>query len=217
MIGSTHIIKNKAVKQIACVVGLLLLSPLTHAKFVCWTNSDGYKECGNSVPPEYSQKRTETFDSQGVVTEVKKKAKSRAQYEFEQEEAAKLKAENEEIARLAKLQDEKDRVLLSTFSRVEDIALFKKRNLDQLDLQIKIANIQITQLEKSLKGYNKEAATYERRRKPIPEALQANLDSVNGQISNKQKYIGTKQAEMNELSNKYDADMERFRILKSRQ
>ena len=48
---------------------------LAMAGFVCWTNNDGVKECGNSVPPEYAQKETRKRDSQGRVTEIKERAK----------------------------------------------------------------------------------------------------------------------------------------------
>ena len=216
MIASTRSTQQKKLTLHALFMGVaLLLSPLAQAKFACWTNHEGYKECGNSVPPEFAQKRTETFDSRGVKTEVKEKAKSRAQYEFEQEEAANKAAAEAEAARLQKIQDEKDRVLLSTFSLVEDIEAFKKRNLDQLDMQIKIAHIQIAQLKKNLTGYEKEALVYQRKRQPVPDTLQSNIDTVQGQIDNKNKYIALKESEKSELSAKYDADMARFRILKA--
>ena len=214
MFFSTQKNQHKVTAQ-ALFIAALLLSPLAQAKFVCWTNNEGYKECGNSVPPEFAQRRTETFDNRGVKTEVKEEAKSRAQYEFEQEEARAKKAAEEEAARIQRIQDEKDRVLLSTFSHVEDIEKFKKRNLDQLDMQIKIAHIQITQLEKSLEGYDKEAMVYKRKRQPVPDTLQSNIDTVQGQIENKNEYILTKEREKSELGHKYDADMARFRILKA--
>ncbi|MCK5639937.1 MAG: hypothetical protein KAJ19_04040, partial [Gammaproteobacteria bacterium] len=51
------------------------------AGFVCWTNNEGMKECGNTVPPEYAQKETRKRDTQGRITEVKKRAKTRAEIE----------------------------------------------------------------------------------------------------------------------------------------
>ena len=65
-------------QSIPVVAALLMtLSTPSHAGFQCWTNSEGVRECGNVVPPEYSQKETRTYNEQGVNTGVKNRALTR--------------------------------------------------------------------------------------------------------------------------------------------
>ena len=34
----------------------LTLSGTAQARMKCWTNNEGVRECGNSIPPEFAQK-----------------------------------------------------------------------------------------------------------------------------------------------------------------
>ena len=51
---------------------LLLSATAAQAKFKCWTNNEGVKECGNAVPPEYAQQGHEVMNKHGVARESKK-------------------------------------------------------------------------------------------------------------------------------------------------
>ena len=64
------------------LIAILLLSanPLSlSAAIKCWTNNDDVRECGHSVPPEYSQKRIEILNERGIVVSVKEAAKTKEQ------------------------------------------------------------------------------------------------------------------------------------------
>lgn len=65
---------------------VLLYAQSGLAAIKCWTNNEGYRECGNSVPPEYAQKETRTLNQRGVTTEVRQRAKSREEVLREQRE-----------------------------------------------------------------------------------------------------------------------------------
>ena len=55
-----HTPKNTAF--FACVLAtLFLLTAPVQAAIKCWTNKDGVRECGNVVPPEYSQESHTTI------------------------------------------------------------------------------------------------------------------------------------------------------------
>ena len=53
-------INSITVFSLAC-----LISFNADARFKCWTNSDGVKECGQNVPPEYAQQGHEEVNSLG--------------------------------------------------------------------------------------------------------------------------------------------------------
>ena len=52
-----------------------LLTPITtHARFKCWTNSDGVRECGENVPPEYAQQGHEEINKLGITVDKQERA-----------------------------------------------------------------------------------------------------------------------------------------------
>ncbi len=70
---------NATVMRIALILVLvtgLSPSPPAHARIKCWTNKDDIRECGNVVPPEYSQKGHEELSDQGIVIDRKERAKT---------------------------------------------------------------------------------------------------------------------------------------------
>ena len=57
---------------LVCLLSLLFVSPASLAGSIkCWVNKDGVRECGYTVPPEYSQQRIEIMNQRGIVVEVK--------------------------------------------------------------------------------------------------------------------------------------------------
>src|SRR3972149_4543035 len=74
----------------------------------CWTNNEGVKECGATVPPEYAQQEHKEINKQGIVVNVQERAKTDA-------EIAEAKRQEELAEEERKLAEEKslhDSVLL---------------------------------------------------------------------------------------------------------
>ncbi|MCK5432246.1 MAG: hypothetical protein KAJ03_05845, partial [Gammaproteobacteria bacterium] len=55
---------------------LVMLSIPAQARIKCWENSDGVRECGEIVPPEYAQKSHKEISSQGITLEESERAKT---------------------------------------------------------------------------------------------------------------------------------------------
>lgn len=193
----------------------LLLGGAAQAKIVCWTNSDGVRECGNAVPPEYAQKETRTIDKQGMTTEVKERAKT-------PEEIAAEKSQNAENERLAAEEEQRkqtqeayDRVLLATYLSEEDILRSRERQASSINATMEVTHIAVDKLQEKLNGERKKAAGYERQGKALPERVQQDIDTLQEQIDTKRNFIQSKEREKQKLHEKYDADMVRFRELKA--
>jgi hypothetical protein len=181
----------------------------------CWTNSDGVRECGNMVPPEYAQKETRTLNDEGITTEVKARAKTPEELAAERarlEEEKRRQAEEEQRRRE---QQAYDRVLLSTFLSKEDILRSRDRKLSAIDATIEITRITIDKLNEKLNKEKGRAANLERQGKPIPESLQQDIASLQNQIGDKESYIASKEREKQQLIDKYAADLKRFLELKA--
>ena len=143
-------------------LGLMLVvsfAPASHATIKCWKNSDGVRECGNAVPPEYAQQGHEERSARGLV--MAKQAPAKTAEEIEEQ---RLQAEREaEEARLKKIQAAKDRVLLDTFSNIDDMELARDGQLVSITSQIKLNESQIIKLEKDIDERIAAAAELERK------------------------------------------------------
>jgi hypothetical protein len=199
----------------AALSALLLFSAGAQAKIVCWTNSDGVRECGNAVPPEYAQKKTTTLNEQGRRTETRAAAKT-------PEELAAERAREAEEKRLAEIEEKRlkeqqayDRVLLATYLTENDIQRSRERQAASIDATIEITRITITKLEERLAEHKKKAAAQEKQGKALPERLEEDIQSVQGQIDDKNHFIASKEQEKKALFEKFDAELARFRELKN--
>lgn len=197
------------------LAGTVLYGSSAHAKIVCWTNSDGIRECGNALPPEYAQKESRTINEQGMTTEIKERAKTPQEIAEEQARLAeeqRLQAAEEERRQA---RENYDQVLLSTYLSEEDITRARDRQGATIDGSIEVSQITIGKLQEKLDEAKKKAANFERQGKPLPEAMQEDINSLQAQIDDKNRYIETKQAEKLKLYEKFEAQMIRFRELKA--
>jgi hypothetical protein len=216
---------NKARKPIyplLILFGLLTLPLSSQAGIKCWTNKDGIRECGNMVPPEYAQRETHTINKRGITTGVSARAKTPKELEAER---ARQKEEEHLLAEEERLKDEEekrlqkqaayDRVLLATFLTEEDILRSRDRKLGVINATIELTHLTRDKLQKKLEREETSAARFKKRDKPVPAAIQTDIDSLRKQIDAKKAYIATKTREREDLTAKYAMDLERFRELKA--
>ena len=191
-------------------VGALLGPASTQAAIKCWKNKDGVRECGNAVPPEYSQQETETKDKQGLTVKKSGAAKSLAELETERAAARALKDQEVEKKKRAAL----DRVLLDTFTSEDDLILTRDGQIAHLDSQIRLTQSHIDKLTKNLDQMIERAAEVERKgQKPGADIVQ-NIESVRDQIAENKAFIVTKRREQEAIRTRFEGDIARFRELK---
>ena len=196
-----------------CLLGLLLgiATPAMANKYKCWTNSDGIRECGHSVPPEYAQQRIEILNDKGIVIEVEEPAKTPQQLE-EEARAAELREQQAQREAEKRL---RDRVLLSTFTTERDLHLYYQDKTSSIRSQIDIARANNNSLQDELDDMQKSAANLERRGQTPSDELLEEMKETKRRIANNQTFIAGKEQEIEELNQQRDAELERFRVLKS--
>ena len=196
-------------------LGLAL--PLTStAGIKCWTNSDGVRECGNAIPPEYAQKKNETINERGMVVDVQQRAKTKAELA---EERKRKEAEAQRQAEEKRRREEQaayDRVLLATFTSVQDITTARDRKLASIEGMMELTQATMENLEKKLADYQKRAAHIERGGSTVPDELTRDMQNIKQQIAAKQQYLASKKEEEQALREKYAGDIERFKELQRR-
>lgn len=205
---------NNIAKKISLLSAftLFLSQPVMAAKFKCWTNNEGVKECGTYVPPEYSQKRIETRGDAGRVVEVKERAKTKAEI-AEIERLAKLK--EIEDAKLAE-QKKKDDILLKTFSTERDINMLRDSKVNVIEGIITVTNSNNKALKKKLEKLQKKAANIERSGKKPPQNVVDDIKTIELRLKNNNDSIKEKRDEQKSIREKFDADLKHFQELKNK-
>ena len=192
----------------------LILSTFTltaNARIVCWTNKDGVKECGDKVPPEYAQKDRQVLNEQGLVIDEKERAKT------EEELAAEKEKESVEAEKLA-LQEEQarhDKILLDTFSNVDDINMARDGKIAALETTISLTEKRNEKLQTELNKLVEQAAAEERAGKAPSEDLVKDIEALRRQIDNNNNFISDKRTEQETVKEEYAKNVARFKELKS--
>ncbi|MDM4772982.1 hypothetical protein [Solimonas sp. SE-A11] len=105
-------------------------------KIQCWTDAQGSRVCGDSVPPEYAKQEINVMDKQGRVVDTRSREKTAEELAAEQkaaEEAAALKLKTEKQAAY-------DKYLTDSYSSVKDLERARNERLATLDGRINLAN-----------------------------------------------------------------------------
>ena len=188
-----------SVAAMTLFVGIGIAAGPASAGIKCWTNDEGVKECGNVVPPEYSQKGHEELSEQGVT--VKKTARAKTAEELAAEKAAK-----EQAAR--------DQVLIDTFTTEDDLILTRDGKLQAIDTRIAHTKRIAAGLEEERENLEKQAADQERAGQTIPEELLADIELVERQLAEHMASVENRMQAKEELRAQFDTDLARYRLLK---
>lgn len=195
------------------LVTIFISQPVMAAgKIKCWRNNEGTRECGTYVPPEFSQKRTETRNESGRVIEVEKRAKNKAELAeiARQEELKKI-----EDAKLAE-QKKKDDILLKTFSTERDINMLRDSKINVIEGILTVTNSNNKALRKKLEIIQKRAANIERRGKTPSKNILSDINAIEARLNKNIKSIEVKRTEQQEICKRFAEDMEHFRELKKK-
>lgn len=199
---------------IVAAAGISLSAPAAQPKkssgaFKCWTNNEGVRECGEKVPPEFSQQGHEVRSETGLKLQETERAKTEEELAQDalkkQEEDAAKKAEQEKVRQ--------DSVLLATFASIEDIERVRNDKVDALEVAITSTKARNTKIEEDLNKRIAAAAAEERAGKTPNEALLKDIESLRRQIANNQDFVNQKHTEQQAIQQDYEAKIARFKEL----
>jgi len=184
------------------IFSICCLSNDAGANIKCWTNEDGVRECGNKIPPKYSQGASVKISRSGVVIGEEEAAKSLET--IRKEKQASIKAEESRKA---------DQALLKTFSSTEDLILARDRKVEQIDKEIILLESRIIKLEENLQKVKHRIDANEKEAIPDNSDLDENAQRILHQIKESQRFIKTKENERDNISLQFAKDIDRFNKL----
>ena len=187
-------------------MALLVLSTPAQARIKCWENSDGVRECGETVPPEYAQKSHREISNQGITLEESAKVKTE---EERLEEERLLAIQKEEEAKKAEAEAQ-DKILLDTYSNTDDIQMTSDGKVAALESTINLANKRNEKIQSALDKRTAAAAAKELAGKQPSEELLKDIRSLKRQVKNNNKFIADKRLEQEETRKEYTEKVERF-------
>ena len=206
--------RNAALVGAAALLAIMSLpAPAFAQKIVCWKDKTGKViGCGDKVPPEFQANATKELDKRGVMRGSTESVEEGIQRRTQQQEAARLKAEDER-----KLIDLKrqDTALLETYSSEKEIDLKRDRDLQVIDLQMEQLN---TGLKSAVGRYAEvkgRADALEKTNKPVPPAVKDDLTRAAGDKERLEERIAAKQKEKEELRTRYAEYRKRYADLRS--
>ena len=190
---------------------LVTVSPPGHARMKCWTNNEGVMECGEKVPPEFAQKGHKELSRQGMVLEEKDRAKTKEEL-AEQERLAAIEAEKQ---KKIKEQARKDKILLNTFSNIDDMQMSRDGKIAAIESSISLSEKRSEKIQQDLDKRRAAAEKEELSGKAPNEELLKDIDSLQRQLNNNKTYISDKKQEIENIKSAYTADIDRFTKLRS--
>lgn len=195
----------------------LLIAVLTcsisvaHAQLYKWVDKDGVTHYSEAPPPESAVHDREVLGSQGQskgvirgrISEEEREAEAKKQAE----EEAKKKAEDEAKKR--------DRILLISYKSVEEIELKRNARLEYLDHHIIKLEETRTEAKAEYDKLLQEAILAERQGKPPSEDMKANLRSAQREYKGSIDELKQARTDRAKTIETYEADIVRFKELKS--
>jgi hypothetical protein len=106
----------------------------------------------------------------------------------------------------------KDRALLSSYTSESEIDLARNRSLRTIESVVQSSKAYSEQLGKRKAGLETRKTT-EFANKPMPAAVERELESINSELAKQEDLLALKQKEIVAVNAKYDADKKRWREL----
>jgi hypothetical protein len=213
-------LKNTATRQSAMLLLAALLCafamPASAAKLYKWVDEDGNVRYSDRLPLQQTSKEHQQLNSQGIVLNSTDAAKPPEEAATEAEAKRKLEAEQLESARIKAIQDREDLVLTMTFASEAEIEHARDNRIEAIDSVIRLIETNIESTQKKLDNIKKSATlTYTSKGKEIPGGVAQKIEHFERKIESRNSQMEAKAREKDKMRAKYEADLERFRVLKS--
>ena len=194
----------------------LCASPASAGTLYKWIDEDGQIRYSDRLPASQVKKKHQQLNNQGMVLNTKEAAKTEA--ELAAEAAAKRKQEEEQAveAQRKALQDQKDQVLLLTFSNEEEIDLARADRIEVLNSVIQLINKSLHTTQEKLSRLQASAEeNYLSKGNEVPGGLAQKIEHFTRKIELRQAQLDLKMREKERINEQYEADLARYRHLKT--
>jgi len=175
-----------------------------------YRSAEGIMVVGYQVPPEAVSGGYEVLNEKGMVVQVVPR-------ELTEEERKSRDAE-EKLLREAQAEQERlqkwDESLMLRYSTVADIEDAKRRAMGNLEIRLSILKGNRRGYKQQVENYQAQLADAERAGAAVDVELLREIESLQKEIKGIERGIAQREQEIAEISAAYDADIERFEMLR---
>lgn len=201
----------------ALSMALLLISALAAsfssgaaARLYKWTDADGKVHYSDTLPPAAARHQREIKSDDGrTVDRI-------APPPTPEELAAAARAREAELRRQQELEQQahRDRILLLTFTSVEEMRRARDDRIAALEGRIQLHHSRIEKLQTQIDTLSKRAAALERSGRGNPAEVHAEIEQLQKIVAENERFIEQSRQEQAEIRSAFDADIDRFKQLK---
>lgn len=176
-----------------------------------WTDSEGNVHYSDSIPAEFAERPKEVLNDHGVIVGELEGKKTDEQREQERKE--------QELRVAQELQRRADQALLATYLSVDEIVMHRDRRVELFQAQSRVTELYLSNLARRLEGLRAEASRF----KPysedpdapmIEEGLAEELRKTKDTISRHERNLKRYETDEQQIIERFDGDIERFKTLK---
>lgn len=183
------------------------------AKMYKWMDDEGQVHFGDKIPPEYLVKEHEELNEHGIKIKDKAAAKTKEQKAAER----RLKAEQKKAALIEKRKQQRDRVLLDTYTTERDLIVARDSRLDAVGSQIQLAETIIRDSNKKIETMEAQIVRIQESNRQVPLDLYDRVENEKQQVVVQTKVMETHKRRRAEIDKQFNDYIERFKVLKAEQ
>src|SRR5262249_43810859 len=154
------------------------------------------------LPEEAMKLGYDVVNSSGIVVRHVNRLRTPEEVKADEEAAARKAAEK----RLADEQAKADQQTLAAYPTENELIDTHKAQLERIEKNIPATEVSLQSQEKSLAEMLSHAADLDRTGKPVPPALQSQIDSLRRNIEQQKNYIAAKNQEKVDVGKKNEAE-----------
>ena len=189
------------------------LSFASQAKLYKWVDENGQTHFGDKIPPKYQMKKHQELNQSGGVVKQYEAAETPEQ----RAERRRLEREKKKAELAAKKQQQRDRVLLDTYTTERDLILARDSRLDAVDSQIRLAESIINDSNNNINSLNKQISSIKASGLKVPSDMFDRLENDKEQIRVHTRVVAKQRKRREEIAKQFNGYIERFRVLKAEQ
>lgn len=177
-----------------------------------WVDENGSIRISDRIPPDAADKRVEVLNARGMVIRV-----IEPKVELTAEQAA---ARDRDLAAAAQAeadreaQAHRDRMLLDSYTTVEDLTRSRDNRVSALEAQILVSRDALAAHEQHLLELDAQAERVRAAGNPVPDELTARIADTQAKLEATAEFVETRVAEQQEIRAQFDADIARFQELR---
>lgn len=177
-----------------------------------WVDDNGSIRISDRIPPSAANKRIEVLNSRGMLVKVIEPKRELTDEEKVERELERIAAEEAKAAQAA--QARRDRMLIDTYTSVDDLIRSRDTRVSSLEAQIVVSRDALEAHRAHLSELKDNAAGHVAAGRAVPPGLAKKIEETEEQFESTKNFVELREQEQADIRAQFEADIERFRALR---